>query len=196
MALELAVKTRTGARLPVAEPRRAGRASFSVVGGARDESPPTAVRANGGVIGKVRDVADGLGHLVGQHLKLARLELTADLRTMLRRTRVIAILVAFLIVGYALAMAGLAVVLGGNTAIGVPLLAVGIAHVVLSGAGIVLASRRRDTHLMDSTVEQVGQSLNTLRLATTPALPATNGQADDARNGRGKPEAREKNRVL
>jgi hypothetical protein len=139
------------------------------VGGVNDDS------GKGGVIGRVRDVADGLGVLVGQHLKLARLELVSDLRVMGRRLRLIAVLTGLGIVGYALGMAGLAVFIGGNRAIGIPLAAVGLGHVVLCGAGILLASRRRDTHLMDSTVEQVGQSLNTLRLATEPALPASNG---------------------
>ena len=134
------------------------------------------------MIGRVRDVADGLGTLVGQHLKLARLELIADLRVMGRRLRIISILTALLAVGYALAMAGLAVVIGGNMAIGVPLLAIGGGHVVLCGAGILVASRRRETHLMDATVEQVGQSLHTIRLATEPALPASNGlEKSDAR---------------
>jgi hypothetical protein len=147
------------------------------VGGSSDESSK-----GGGVIGRVRDVADGLGTLVGQHLKLARLELVADLRVMGRRLRIIAILTALLVVGYALAMAGLAVVLGGNMAVGVPLLAIGGGHVVLCGAGILLASRRRETHLMDATMDQVGQSLNTIRLATEPALPASNGlEKSDAR---------------
>ena len=139
------------------------------MGGARDDSK------GNGVIGRVRDVADGLGQLVGQHLKLARLELVSDLRIMGRRLRVIAILTCLVVVGYALAMAGVAVVIGGNTAVGLPLLGVGLGHVVLCGAGIVLASRRRDTHLMDSTVEQMGQSLNTLKLATEPGLLAGNG---------------------
>jgi hypothetical protein len=150
------------------------------VGGARDDSK------GNGVIGRVRDVADGLGQLVGQHLKLARLELVSDLKGMGRRLRVIAIFTCLVVVGYTLAMAGLAVLIGGNQAIGVPLLAVGLGHVVLCGAGIVLASRRRDTHLMDSTVEQVGQSLNTLRLATEPAVVATNGlEKADAREKTG-----------
>jgi hypothetical protein len=99
-----------------------------------------------------------------------------------RRVRIIAILTALLAVGYALAMAGLAVLIGGNTAVGVPLLAIGGGHVVLCGAGILVASRRRETHLMDATVEQVGRSLNTIRLATEPALPASNGlEKSDAR---------------
>jgi hypothetical protein len=146
------------------------------VAGSNDES------RGGGVIGRVRDVADGLGVLVGQHLKLARLELVSDLKVMGRRLRIISILTGLAVVGYALGMAGLAVVIGGNTAIGVPLLAIGGGHVVLCGAGILVASRRRETHLMDATVEQVGQSLNTIRLATEPALPASNGlEKSDAR---------------
>jgi hypothetical protein len=156
------------------------------VAGARDES----TKGGGGVIERVRDVADGLGALVGQHLKLARLELISDLRAMGRRARVIVVLVGLVVVGYALAMGGLAFLIGGNTAVGVPLLAIGGGHVVLCGAGIVLASRRRETHLMDATVEQVGQSLNTLRLA---AEPATAGKTSG--NGLEKSHAREKTGV-
>ena len=95
------------------------------MGGAQDHD------SRGGVIGRVRDVADGLGQLVGQHFKLARLELVSDLKSMGQRVRAVAILTVLAIIGYTLAMAGVAVVVGGNQAIGLPLLLIGGGHVVV-----------------------------------------------------------------
>jgi len=65
-----------------------------------------------GVIGLARETADALGQLTVQHLRLARLEIKADLRTMGLQAGLIAVLVALAIVGYGLTMAGLAVILG------------------------------------------------------------------------------------
>ena len=62
-----------------------------------------------GVTGLARETALSLGHLVGQHVKVARLEIAAEVRAMGRRATVVAVLAVLVAIGYALAMAGLAV---------------------------------------------------------------------------------------
>jgi hypothetical protein len=95
-----------------------------------------------GTMGLVRETADGLGHLVALHVKLARCELTRELRSIADRAELAAVLAALLLVGYALAMAGVAVLIGGNRLVGRPLVIVGIVHVAVAGAGLTLSRRR------------------------------------------------------
>jgi Putative Actinobacterial Holin-X, holin superfamily III len=95
-----------------------------------------------GTMGLVRETADGLGHLVALHVKLARCELTQELRSMAGRAGLIAVLTALLLIGYALAMAGVAVFIGGNRLVGGPLVMVGIGHVAVSGGGLFWCQRR------------------------------------------------------
>ncbi len=87
-----------------------------------------------GLIGSVRETADALGRLTVEHLRLARLEMRSDLRAMGQHAAALAVLVALAVVGYGLAMAGFALLLGGSTATGVPLLIIGAAHLATAGA--------------------------------------------------------------
>jgi hypothetical protein len=127
------------------------------------------------VIGLARETADALGQLTVQHLRLARLEIKADLRTMGLQAGLIAVLVALAIVGYGLTMAGLAVILDGGSTGGIPLLIIGIVHVVAAGVGILIAVvRLRRMRLMNTTAAEVNQSLAPLGLGT--ATKPTAGQ--------------------
>jgi hypothetical protein len=128
-----------------------------------------------GVIGLARETADALGQLTVQHLRLARLEIKADLRTMGLQAGLIAVLVALAIVGYGLTMAGLAVILDGGSTGGIPLLIIGIVHVLAAGIGILIAVvRLRRMRLMNTTAAEVNQSLAPLGLGT--ATKPTAGQ--------------------
>ena len=89
-----------------------------------------------------RDSALSLGHLIGQHVKVARLEIAAEVRAMGRRATVVAVLASLVAIGYALAIAGLAVAIGGATELGIPLVIVGLGHVVVAGAGLVFGPLR------------------------------------------------------
>jgi hypothetical protein len=115
----------------------------------------------------VRQTAEGLADLVGQHLKLARLELTGDLLAAVRRARVLLVLVLLAVVGYALTMAGIAVAVGGHQRVGVALLAVGVIHLGLAGVSMLLATRKRSP-LMDASVDEAKQSLESLSAASLP----------------------------
>jgi hypothetical protein len=120
-----------------------------------------------GVIGLARETADALGRLTVQHLRLARLEIKADLRAMGLQAAIIAVLFVLGIVGYGLTMVGLAVFIGGGKAVGIPLLLIGSIHVAAAGIGILVALiRLRRMRLMNVTADQVNQSLVPLGMGT------------------------------
>lgn len=131
-----------------------------------------------GVVGLARETADALGRLTVQHLRLARLEIKADLRAMGLQAGVIALLGALATVGYGLAMAGLAIILDGGSKGGIPLLIIGILHVVAAGVGILIAVLRlRRLRLMNATADEVNQSLGPLGIGPA-ARPASDSLGD------------------
>jgi hypothetical protein len=118
-----------------------------------------------GVLELVQQTAEDLAALVGKHLQLARLELREDLLQVASRVRLIVVLGILMAVGYALAMAGLAVLLGGNRGVGVPLLMVGGAHLGSCGVWMVVAVRRLGgMQLMDDSSGEAQRSFDTLTL--------------------------------
>jgi hypothetical protein len=123
------------------------------------------------VIALVRETVDGLGELVAQHIKLARLEFAADLQSLGRRAGVLAVFMAFSLIGYALVMVGIAASVGGVTTIGTSLLAIGLVHVAGGATGVFrVVARSRAKPLMDATGDEMSRSLAALGSAT--ALPA------------------------
>ena len=130
-------------------------------------------RARGGSLGElVRETADGLGQLVVQHVRLAQIELRADMRAMASRAVVMAVCAVLMIVGYALAIAGIAVLLGGHRALGVPLLGIGALHVVGPGIGILIARARLGrAPVMKATADVLAESATAL-LAAKGTAPA------------------------
>jgi len=109
-----------------------------------------------------RESALSFGHLVGQHVKVARLELAAEVRAMSRRATVAAVLAVLVAIGYALAIAGLALAIGGGAELGIPLVVLGLAHVVGAGAGLVfgpLRARAARPHPMRSTAAAIDRAL-------------------------------------
>ena len=128
-----------------------------------------------GVVGLARETADALGQLMVQHLRLARLEIKADLRAMGLQAGLIAVLAALATVGYGLTMAGLAIILDGGSPGGIPLLIIGVVHVVGAGVGIlVTVFRIRRMRLMNATAGEVKESLAPLGLGSA-AKPASDG---------------------
>src|ERR1035437_4819719 len=127
-----------------------------------------------GVSVLARETALGLGHLVGQHVRVAQLELKAELQAMGRRASLIAVLVTLIALGYGLAMAGLAVVIGGHSGVGLPLVVLGLVHMAGAGVGLLLSPLRpRGAHLMDSSSAAMTTSLAVLDKATAPPAPST-----------------------
>ena len=114
---------------------------------------------SGNILHLVRETADGLGQLIVQHVKLAKLELVADLRAMGSSAAVIAVCALVLVVGYTLTMAGVALLIGGNRTMGYSFGGVGLAHVLGAGVGSLVVMRRiRNTRLMAATTSEVSHS--------------------------------------
>jgi hypothetical protein len=129
-----------------------------------------------GVFVLVRETADGLGELVGQHFKLARLELAADMESLGTRARELAVLAALVLVGYTLAMVGLASLIGGMSRVGWALVAVGLVHVAGGAAGLYRAvASSRGTKILDATAGEMSRSVATLGEAAAPAPTAAGG---------------------
>jgi hypothetical protein len=130
-----------------------------------------------------REAALDLGHLVGQHVRVAQLELKVELHAMVWRVLISAGLAALFAVGYALAMAGLAVVIGGNLAVGIPLVAIGFVHVLGAGVGLLFAARRkRGSHLMNTRTTAMIHSVEALK--EPRALSIEGRDAFDRKAGR------------
>ncbi len=122
-----------------------------------------------GIIGLVRETAEGLGKLLGDHVRLARIELVADVKSYTRGLAVLLTAVVILIVGYAFAWiaGGLALA----RLIGAPLAFALIAavHLVAGAIAVVIAMRRaRATHPLQETANAVERSVQALK---QPILP-------------------------
>src|ERR1700690_474523 len=103
---------------------------------------PPSTPNNPGVSVLAREAALNLGHLLGQHVKVAQLELKAEMHGMGRRACIIAVLATLVALGYGLAMAGLAVVIGGHSAVGLPLVIIGLVHIAGAGVGLMFSPLR------------------------------------------------------
>ena len=124
-----------------------------------------------GVTALARETAISLGHLIGQHVKVARLEIAAELQATVRRARFAAVLAVLVAVGYGLAIAGLAFVIGGGASVGLPFVIVGLAHVVGAGAALAfgpLRARGASASALRNTAAAVDRTLATLGGTAAP----------------------------
>jgi hypothetical protein len=124
-----------------------------------------------GIIELVKETADGFGHLLAEHVKLARLELVADIKTHARQVAVIALIVPLLFIGYALVCVGVAIFLSQWLGRSAAFFLVGGLQIVLGGLAIaIVAGRLRRAKLLNETASEVNRSV-----ATLTAAPVTNG---------------------
>jgi hypothetical protein len=133
-----------------------------------------------GMTGLARDTAASLGHLIDQHVQIARVELAAELKQLGRRARLVVVLAALVAVGYALAMAGVAILFGGGATVGMPLVIVGLAHLTGAGAALIygpLRPRAAELELMESTTAAVGHTVAVLGGRPPPIPGAALDQA-------------------
>lgn len=101
-------------------------------------------------------LAETVGKLVSDHLRLSRLELTDDARAMGSRIGVIAAFSLVIVVGYSLLCAAIAIVAGGLiTPAGGWLLVAGI-NLVVGGVGLKVAlARLKFPERVDEMVDEV-----------------------------------------
>ena len=119
-------------------------------------------QANESILALIKETADGFGHLLADHIKLARLELVADVKSYGRQVALIALIVPILFMGYAIVCLGLAALLAPLVGHAGGLLLVGGAHVVIGAIAIAVAvGRLRRAQPMSESVEEMSRSMET-----------------------------------
>jgi Putative Actinobacterial Holin-X, holin superfamily III len=142
---------------------------------------------NDGIIALVKETADGFGHLIADHIKLARLELVSDVKAYGRQVGLIAVIVPFLFVGYGLVCLGLAALLAPWLGQAGALFLVGGAHIAIGALAIAAAAGRlRRVQPMHDTAQEVGRSMATFTPAhVSHATNGSNGSGSNGSNGSG-----------
>lgn len=117
----------------------------------------------GGIISLVRETAEGLGRLIADHIKLARVEMVADAKAYARSGGLLAVAALVLVIGYVFAWlaAGLALA----RVIGAPLAMLAVAAVHLVGGGVALSvalRRMKKTRVLDDTVHEATRTVATI----------------------------------
>ncbi|HEY7372769.1 MAG TPA: phage holin family protein [Polyangia bacterium] len=113
-----------------------------------------------GIIALVKETADGLGQLVADHIKLARIEMTADAKGYVRDVGVLLVGAFVLAIGYGLACIAVGTALG--RVIGAPLAfaCLAVLHLAIGAFALALArSRMKRVQLMHDTKLEVSRSM-------------------------------------
>lgn len=116
-----------------------------------------------GVVGLLRETADGLGQLIADHIKLARLELAADARSYGQGVATLVVAGFILSLGYAFAW--LAIGLAVARWCGAPIAFGGIAVLHLVAGGVAVSSaikRMKRTRLMRESATEASRSVSAL----------------------------------
>jgi hypothetical protein len=116
-----------------------------------------------GVVGLLRETADGLGQLIADHIKLARLEMAADVRSYSQGVAMLVVAGLVLALGYALGW--LAVGLALARVCTAPIAFGGIAALHLIAGGIAVSAaikRMKKTRLMRESAAEASRSVSAL----------------------------------
>ena len=116
-----------------------------------------------GIISLVKEAASGFGQLVADHIRLARVEMTADAKSYARDVGTLLIFGFIAAAGYGLACiaAGLALatIIGGPLAFG----SLALLHLLVGGIALGLTVRKmKRAQLMHETKLEVSRSVNVL----------------------------------
>jgi hypothetical protein len=119
--------------------------------------------SDGSIIALVKETASGFGQLVGDHIRLARLEMTADAKSYVRGAGLLLVGGFILAIGYGLACIAAALALARVT--GGPLAFVCLAalHLVVGAIALAMIMRRmKEVQLMQETKNEVSRSVSAL----------------------------------
>jgi len=124
-----------------------------------------------GIVSRLKETADGLGQLVADHVKLARIELVAEARSYGQGLAVLAVAAILLVLGYGFAWTAAALALA--RLVGAPLAFVIVAapHLVAGVIGCVSAvGKIRRTQILPESGMEAALSVNALvkPLSRTP----------------------------
>ncbi|HXJ23214.1 MAG TPA: phage holin family protein [Polyangia bacterium] len=116
-----------------------------------------------GVVGLLRETADGLGQLVADHIKLARLELAADMRSYGQGVAMLAIAGVVLLLGYAFAWLAVALTLARLWGAPIAFGAVAALHLIAGAIAVSTALKRmKGTRIMRDSAHEVSRSVDAL----------------------------------
>ena len=116
-----------------------------------------------GVVGLLRETADGLGQLVADHIKLARLELAADMRSYGQGVATLAIAGVVLLLGYAFAWLAVALTLARLWGAPIAFGAVAALHLIAGAIAVSTALKRmKGTRIMRDSAHEVSRSVDAL----------------------------------
>src|SRR3954470_9601769 len=115
-----------------------------------------------GIVAEVSRVAESAGRLAVAHIKLARLEIVEDARTMGASLARVAVFAVFVFAGYLTLCAAAAAALARWMPIPVALSAVAGLNIAAGGAGAWRAVRRMSEPRLDDSREEIGRSLSAL----------------------------------
>jgi hypothetical protein len=116
-----------------------------------------------GIIPLVRETVEGLGRLVADHIKLARVEMVADAREYGRQVGLMILAGLLIAIGYGFAWLGAALLLARF--IGAPLafVAVAAAHLLAGVVGLLaMRGRLKKARVLNETVSTVSRSVSTI----------------------------------
>ena len=118
---------------------------------------------NGSISSLVVKLADGLGKLVTEHLELAKVELVADAKELGLLVARLAVVVPFLLVGYALLCAGIALALSTWIPLYAVLLILAVFNLLGGGLGLYTVVRKvQKKKVMAETLKELNRSVQTL----------------------------------
>nr|UXE44260.1 hypothetical protein Hi04_10k_c1556_00016 [uncultured bacterium] len=116
-----------------------------------------------GVGALLRETADGLGQLVADHIKLARLELTADARSYGQGVATLVIAGVVLTLGYAFAWLAIALALARLWGAPIALASVAVLHLLAGAIAVSSAVKRmKRTRLMRESANAATRSVDAL----------------------------------
>ena len=120
-----------------------------------------------GIMALVRETVDGIGRLISEHLKLARLEFHADMKVYGRTVAVLLLVAAVFALAYGLACIGLSVLLSRWVPLAYAFFLVAGAHILIGGvAAMVAVGKLRGSQApMRETVSEVQRSVGALTSA-------------------------------
>jgi len=119
--------------------------------------------ASDGILTLVKETATGIGQLVADHIRLARIEMTADAKSYAREVGLLLVGAFILATGYGLGCIAAGVALA--SVIGAPFafLSLALLHIAIGATALVMiAGRMKHIQLMQGTKHEVTRSVSAL----------------------------------
>ncbi len=129
--------------------------------------------SDGKIAALLTNIADGLGHLVSEHIALARIELTEDATALARSLGQALAFLSLVLVGYGFLCTALVAFLAPAwTSLPVALLIVGGANLIVGAIGAYGGLRRiAARRVMHETMEQLDRSKSVLEAVASSNAP-------------------------